>query len=258
MRRERLLLVAALWFAMTGSAWAVESGVDLRVAFYRWEEELQPVGFIDPLETGPMAFVGGWLDGAPMKTHPALRLRADLRLLVGYVNYETALIAAPTVPINTNTSYFGSIQEASVGWRIKRTRWSLEPFGAVAYRWWLRSIESNSSAMGYDEWYQMVVLRLGMRSELAISDRAALYGEFSGDPTLWAKESIDGVLAGEVIRVENGKRLGWTIETGLRARQVDLGVFWQAVRLGESTVDQGFFQPPSDQDIIGLKAAVSF
>ncbi len=261
MRREQGWLVAALWVSMTGSAWAVEAGVDATLAFYRWEEHIPLIGSVDPvdpLETGPMVLVGGWLRGAPSPALTSLRLRGDIRLLVGYVNYDTALLAAPTVPVSTQTAYFGSTQEASVGWRVERPGGFFEPFAGLAYRWWLRSIQSNDSVTGYDEWYQTLVLRLGVRGEVAMSDRSALYWEFSGDPTLWAIENIDGLLPGEVIRVENGKQLGWTIEAGLRARPLGIGMFWQAVRLGESTVDQGFLQPPSDQDIIGLKAAVSF
>jgi hypothetical protein len=240
---------------MTGSAWAVESGVDARVAFYRWEEDLQPIA---PLETGPMAFVGIWLQGTPLKARPALRLRGDLRLLVGDVNYDTALIAAPSVPVSTRTEYLGAIQEVSVGRRVLRKRGFIEPFAGLAYRWWLRSIESTSTVTGYDEWYRTLVLRLGIRGQREISARTNLYWEFSGDPMLWAKEDIELGPPVGTLHLNNGKRIGWTIETGLRARVIDMGVFWQAVRLGESTVDSGFFQPKSDQDIIGAKLTLSF
>jgi hypothetical protein len=252
---------------MTGSAWAVEVGVDATLAFYRWEEHTQSIGSIDPidpLETGPMVLVGGWLRGAPVPAHTPLRLRGDLRLMVGYVNYDTALLAAPTVPVTTQTAYFGSIQEASVGWHMKRNGGFLEPFAAVAYRWWLRSIESNSTVTGYDEWYQTLVLRLGMRGELAMSDYNTLYWEVSGDPMLWASEAVDGLAPGEVLYVENGKQVGWTIDTGFRTRFLSVGLFWQGVRLGESTVDcisgttTCYGQPPSDQDIIGLRLGRSF
>jgi hypothetical protein len=256
MRRGRWWLVAALLLALPGSAWAIESGVDARLAFYRWVEDLQPIA---PTETGPMALVGGWMGGSPLPSHPSVRLRGDVRLLVGYVNYETALLATPTVPRSTESVYLGSTQEASVGWRVQRPEGFLEPFAGLAYRWWLRSIQSNSTVTGYDEWYHTLVARLGVRGELTVGKGSAIYWEFSGDPMLWAKEDIDGVVAGEVLHVENGKRLGWTIDTGLRTRRIEVGVFWQAMRLGESNVlSNGLGQPKSDQDIIGVKVAVPF
>jgi hypothetical protein len=248
--------------ALPGSAWAIESGVDARLALYRWVEDLQPIA---PTETGPMALVGGWMRGAPSPSYPSLRLRGDVRLLVGYVNYDTALLSAPTVPRSTRTAYVGSIQEGSVGWRMQRAGGFLEPFAGLAYRWWLRHIESNSSVTGYDEWYRMLVARLGVRGELTLDERSAAYWEFSGDPMLWAREEIDlEDTTGETLHVENGRRLGWTIETGLRMGGGDVGIFWQSVRLGESNVVPcslspfGCLQPKSDQDIVGVKATIMF
>ena len=254
-------LVAVTAFCVTSApAWAIEAGVDARLAFYRWEENVQPIA---PQETGPMALVGGWVSGSPRPTTPSLRLRADVRLLFGYVHFDTALLSAPTVPRSTESVYLGSIQEGSVGWRIQRPTGHIEPFAALGYRWWLRHIQSNSTVTGYDEWYRVIVLRIGIRGELAISNSAALYGEFSGDPVLWAREDID-FNGDETLHVENGKRLGWTIETGLRTRVIEVGVYWQAMRLGQSTVDVSSIipncclQPESDQDIIGVKVAVPF
>jgi hypothetical protein len=248
--------------ALPGYAWAIESGVDARLAFYRWVEDLQPIA---PTETGPMALVGGWMGGSPLVSHPSVRLRGDLRLLVGYVNFDTALLAAPTVPRSTESVYLGSTQEASVGWRVQRPKGFLEPFAGLAYRWWLRSIQSNSTVTGYDEWYQTLVARFGVRGQLTLSERSAAYWEFSGDPMLWAREEIDlEDTTGETLHVENGRRLGWTIETGLRMEGGEVGVFWQGVRLGESNVVPcsfslvGCLQPKSDQDIIGVKFGMTF
>jgi hypothetical protein len=185
--------------------------------------------------------------------------------LLGNVDYETALISAPSTPISTETEYVGSFQEVSVGWRIQQPRGFMEPFGALSYRWWLRSIQSNSTVLGYDEWYYTLVGRLGVRGELRASKDSAAYWELSGDPMLWAREDIDLEDAfGETLRVSNGKRMGWTVETGWRGRRGDLGVFWQAVRFGESDVvpcsisPSGCLQPKSNQDIVGVKTALTF
>lgn len=241
---------------------AVEYRLDAALAVYRWVEDVAP---IYPEELGPMVLLGGFVSGSPSKAAPELTLRGDVRLMLGRVNYDTALISDPTTPVNTQTTYAGMIQEGTVGWRKARGSWRVEPFLGVAYRWWLRQIKSSGNVEGYPEWYYTIVGRLGLRLDQTASAGWRLYGVFSADPLLWATEVIDLTNAtGEALYVENGLNIGWTLELGLRQRQADVGVFWQAVRLGESNVvscsisTSGCLQPKSEQDIIGVKLGVTF
>jgi hypothetical protein len=212
-----------------------------------------------------MVLLGGFVSGSPAATVPPLILRGDVRAMIGRVNFDTALISSPGTAVSTRTSYLGFIQEGSVGWRVTGPGGRAEPFLGVAYRWWLRNIESTANVQGYPEWYYTVVGRVGLRWDQTATTRWNVYGVFSADPLLWAREVIDLTDAtGEALYVENGLNTGWTVELGLRQRHAIVGLFWQAVRFGESNVVPcslsvtGCLQPKSDQDIIGLKAGVTY
>jgi hypothetical protein len=241
---------------------AVEYRFDATLAAYRWVEDVAPTY---PTEAGPMLLLGGYLSGVPAPAIPEMVLRGDVRLMLGWVNYETALISDPSTPVSTHTAYTGMTYEGSVGWRTVSGNVRAEPFLGVAYRWWLRQIASNGSVQGYPEWYYTIVGRLGLRLEQASAEAWRLYGVLSADPLLWATEVIDLTdSTGERLTVENGLKMGWTLELGLRGNKVDVGLFWQAVRLGESNIvacsfsSLGCLQPKSDQDIMGVKAAMMF
>lgn len=241
---------------------ALEARFDTALAAYRWEEHIPP--YRSPKESGPVVLLGGFISGSPSGTAPALTLRGDLRAMLGRVNYDTSLISSPTTSVNTRTTYVGLTHEGSVGWRMEGSRASVEPFLGLAYRLWLRYIESNSSVTGYSEWYYTVYERIGLRWAYRLRERAGLYGVFSVDPMIWAREEIEDFVP-ETLRVRNGTRPGWTLEAGVRGGTADVGLYWQATRLGRSNlvacpIPPNFLcgQPESDQDIIGVRIGTRF
>lgn len=255
-----LVLVVLAWSVQP--ARALEYRLDAMLAAYRWVEDVAP---IYPEELGPMVILGGFLSGSPSARAPELTLRGDVRVMLGWVGYNTALISDPATGVSTDTLYAGMVHEGSVGWRKMHGSWRVEPFAGIAYRWWLRDIQSSGSVQGYPEWYHTIVGRLGLRLDQIEGAGWRLYGVVSADPMLWATEVIDLTEAtGEALYVENGKNVGWTLELGVRQARGDIGLFWQAVRLGESNVvacsfpGGGCLQPKSDQDILGVKFGVTF
>jgi hypothetical protein len=256
-----LIVMIAPWF-LGAPALAIEYGVDGSVAAYQWVED---IGSFKTKEFGPVVHLGGFLSGAPVATAPNLRVRGQIRLMVGHVNYDTALISSPGTKVTTHSSYIGLGEEASLGWRVEQPRGAVEPFVGLGYRWWVRSIASNSSVSGYPEHYQMIYARLGLRGGATLPGQVGPYVVFSVDPVLAAREEIDlSDTTGEILRVHNGKRAGWTIEGGLHKQWGEVGLFWQAVRFGESNTVPcslslfGCLQPKSDQDIFGVRAAILF
>jgi hypothetical protein len=249
-------------------AQAVEAQLDATLAAYRWIEHPPQVD-PPPEETGPMLLLGGFIAGSPVAARPQLTLRGEARLMLGRVQYDTALISSPSTRVSTHTGYAGLTQEGSVGWRMSGPRWRVEPFLGVAYRWWLRNIESTGNVSGYPEWYHTIVGRVGLRLEQtppgprpksAVAEPIRVYGALSADPLLWSQEVVDLTDVGSTsVVLSNGLRVGWTLEAGLRQAGASVGVFWQAVRFGESNVvPPGVLQPESSQDILGLKVAASF
>jgi hypothetical protein len=257
----------AVMVITTQPAQAVEYQLDATLATYHWTEypaQVDP----PPEELGPMLLLGGFVAGSPLAAKPHFTLRGDARLMLGRVNYDTALISSPSTRVSTQTFYLGFTQEGSVGWRTTGPHWRVEPFLGVAYRWWVRNIESTENVSGYPEWYHTIVGRVGLRLEqVAAAPRAKdaaeplrLYGVVSADPLLWSQEVVDLTdVGGTSVVLENGLRLGWTMEVGLRQGAATIGLFWQGMRFGESNVaPPGLLQPESSQDILGLKIAASF
>lgn len=245
-------------------AWAVEYRLDGSVAAYRWVEH---TGSLDVKESGPVLQLGGYVSGFPSEADPTLTLRGDVHLLVGRVNFDTALLTSPGTPVATHTVYVGTTQEGSLGKRIGGERGFVEPFVGLAYRWWLRQIESTDTVTGYPEWYRTLYARLGVRWNANLSAHVGVFGVLSVDPMLFAQEQVDwtNTIYNQTLTVRNGKRPGWTVEAGLRQGTVDLSAYWQATRFGESNsvacnVPPAFRcgQPQSDQDIIGLKVGAQF
>jgi hypothetical protein len=264
---KRTIVTLAVAFTASGAcapvAQAIEYRLDATLASYRWEEDVPPD---PPQEMGPVVLLGGFVSGSPSASAPPLTLRGEIRMLAGRVNYDTSTIGVPSTPVNTHSAYIGFTQEGSVGWRVDGTAIRLEPFTGLAYRWWLRTVESSGSVSGYPELYRTVVWRLGARFEQRNMSGWRMFGAVSADPVVWAHEVIDlEDTTGDTLRVRNGKELGWTLELGLREARADVSLFWQAMRFGESNVVPcniaptfACLQPRSDQDIIGLRVGLSF
>lgn len=255
-------MVGMLSVVLTGAAQAIEYRLEASLAAYRWVEA---AGLVTPKETGPMITVGGWVSGAPSVRNPDLRFRGEMEFFSGWMAYDTAFLTAPTVDVSTHTFYLGSRQEGGVGWRFGDAAASIEPFVGLGLRSWLRSIQSNSSVDGYPERYRMIYGRIGLRGVRTVGG-TGFYGLASLDPLLWAREDIDltDTIYNETLTVKNGRQVGWTVETGLRFKTAEVGIYWRATRLGESNLVScnvsagGCYQPRSDQDLVGLKLGFGF
>jgi hypothetical protein len=241
------------------AAIALEAGVDVGTAYYNWQEQTS-CGTAE--ETGPIATLGGYISGVPDKRQPALRLRSDLEFFMGQVDYDTFYGACIASPHDTN--YWGVKLEGSGGWRIAIGKHYLEPFLGFAYRTWQRDIESRA-AQGYPEWYRTFYGRIGIRSSVKLSPGLTFKSAFSLDPMLAAREEVDWrSVAGfrEKIHIKNGRRLGWSVQTGIQLNHLEVVAYWQATRLGKShSVSCGSttcFQPKSSQDVIGFKLGYLF
>jgi hypothetical protein len=257
------MAVGVLLFAVIGltpqSVHAVDYRFNATLAAYQWKEHTTET----PKESGPVILLGGFVSGSPSKALPSLTLRGDMSLWLGRVKYDTVTIGPPTTPVSTHTAYLGLTEEGSIGWRVSGPGGRVEPFLGVASRWWVRNIETTGNVQGYPETYWTIVGRLGVRMQQAATKGWGLYGVVSADPMLWAREGIDlSNSTGEGLFVRNGSKVGWTLEAGFRRRESDIGLFWQAVRLGESNLVAcsfgGCLQPKSDQDILGVKVGVTF
>jgi hypothetical protein len=279
-----LVVTIACVLGTTDFARAAEYRLEGSVAAYRWVEKLGLSGISDPEEFGPVLQLGGYVSGFPTSV-ANLSLRGDVRLLVGRVQYDTynqfqnSFGQIVLVPLDTHTSYIGSTQEGSAGYRQGIDGGYIEPFVGLGYRWWWRDLSGET---GYPEYYRIVYGRVGVRTEHSFESPMKLRTAFSLELPFSSRETIDFsdssyndpsfgdvLVVGQRFSVEHGLRPGWTIEVGLRQANIDVTGYWQAVRLDESNSALGFDstnplarrffrQPKSHQDILGLRLGVAF
>jgi hypothetical protein len=266
-------------------AHALEIGQELGVAYYTWKEDTR---FGTVKESGPIWTLGWSLSSVSQDTK--MKGHGNLEIFWGTVDYDTVAVdqfGNFVSFVNTDTSYLGFKIEGSTGWPIVlRSRdeneeigaddpiqgqddietsetiedknhivFTVEPFVGLAFRMWDRVIENSDVAAGGIELYRNLYARIGVSATQALNESMTIYETVSADPMLWAREKAD---AGGVLSFKNGRKVGWEIEAGARFRTVNIAAYWQATRLGKSDVVSGFFQPKSDQDIIGLKFGYLF
>jgi hypothetical protein len=241
---------------------AIEYGLDVGEAYYNWKEYTR-CGTVE--ESGSMWTLGGYVAGAPFANVQPLRLRSDVEVFSGRVFYDTYYGTVPACnPDTVDSNYLGFRGEGSAGWHMTFSQMQVEPFVSLAYRGWRRSVGTDI-AQGYPEWYRTLYGRIGVRADYILPWGMTFHSTFSFDPMLWVEEEIDWMtISGETLVVKNGRRVGWTIESGLQWRSLKATAYWQATRLGKSNEVscQGgasiCFQPKSIQDIIGFKLGYLF
>ncbi len=260
---------------------ALEIGQELGVAYYTWKED---TSFGTVKESGPI-WTLGWSLSSSVSPETKTKGLGNIEIFWGVVDYDTVAVdqfGNFVSFVNTDTSYLGFKIEGSMGWPIVlRSRdeneeigvdediedpgdsevsktiedrrhflFTVEPFVGLAFRMWDRIIENSNGVSGGIELYRNLYARLGVSATQTLNESVTIYETVSADPMLWARQKAGG---GGVLSFKNGKRMGWEIESGARFRKVNIAAYWQATRFGESDVVSGFFQPKSDQDIIGVK-----
>jgi hypothetical protein len=255
---------------------ALELGVDVGAMYYTWEEH---VSGGNVTESGYLPTIGGSIAGVPLKKYvPELRLDFDAKGFYGQVGYDTKTQSG--IQVNTDSSYWGFKFGGNTGWRMMALDQSyVEPFIGLVYDLWVRDIENATfptlvppfaaTASGYSELYQTLRGRVGLQTSVSLKVDSILgirpkgvvdsiiKLSFSVDPMIWTREQVDFPGVGRVV-IQNGRRLGWTIEGGMLWWHLEVKGYWQAIRFGASNVASGLLQPKSDQDRIGFQLGYKF
>jgi len=173
--------------------------------------------------------------------------------------------------VKTSVAYFGTKLEMDLGWRILLTDGSVEPFAGVGYRWWLRSLE-NSTILdangkvvpvgGYDELWQTLYTRLGMRGSYAVNREMTVFAEAGGKYPFLNRNSVDFPGAGTVT-LEPDPRWSMFAEIGARYGRFRTALFYEGFRFGQSqpvpiSGTVALLQPKTDSDIFGVSVGWCF
>jgi hypothetical protein len=174
------------------------------------------------------------------------------------------------VPVTSTVGYFGFTLDGDLGMKFKVTQsFSLEPFGGLGLRWWLRDINDGTTATGavangYTEGWTTFYGRLGVRGGIDVSKRTMIFFEagvklpFYNENTAYLSDA--GL--GPDVTLHPGKQASFFAEAGTQISRVRASLFYDSLRFSKSAgVASGSFiywQPKSTMDIYGVKVGLVF
>jgi hypothetical protein len=249
-----LLSLAAMFAASPARAQLAVSGA---IEYFQWKEFTEP---IEVVEEGPMFVLG--LDYTQRK---------DKGLLFAYrgkvyfadVDYDGALLFAPTVPADGSTTYTGTAHEAQLRYRLAPQRgYSLDVLASAGVDLWERELSDVQQ-----EDYTIAFVRFGLELN-ATGERGWTFGAGLKFP-VWTEEDAHFTDAGFDQNPElqpEAKVMGYG-HAGFRFQpNLALIAYVDGFNFAESdsvTVTQGgstfeFFQPASRQYNVGVKLQYLF
>jgi hypothetical protein len=176
-------------------------------------------------------------------------------------------------PVTSTVGYFGLTLEGDIGRKFKVSQsFSLEPFGGLGLRWWLRDINDGTSstgatAYGYTEGWTTLYGRLGVRGGIDVSKQTMMFFEAGVKvPFYNANTAYLSDISGQDLTFHPGKQSSPFAEIGMKVNRVKASLFYDSMRFTKSnviTTSDGVFiyqswQPKSTADIYGVKIGASF
>lgn len=278
---KTLRIVIILWLLGATPATAASFGgveewyLYPSLQYFTWEEFSNGGRLLK--ESGVLAGFGAAVHINLLRTESAgdLTLRGRGELFGGVADYDGQTTGGgpglEELPVKTGTDYFGAKQEADVGWRFPAAPVNMEPFAGLGYRWWLRSIRNSSThdnsgnlvrVQGYDEWWQTVYARLGVRGSHPVSGELRIFAEGGAKYPLYSRNEADFPGVGTVILEPGGAWSGFA-EAGFRYRSFRQSFYYEGFRFSQSPAVRvrkgvGLLQPKSDSDIFGITVGWAF
>lgn len=267
----RSLLAAVFLFgcgsqSLAGSGGVREAAIAPSVGYFTWEEQSQQ-GRTLLRETAPLFGVGGQMDVDLFRGESdALTLRGKADFFGGEARYHGETTEADPSPIKTNVTYFGGREEADFGWAFRSPSLTLEPFGGIGFRWWLRSIHDaytadGTRANGYDEFWRSFYSRTGIRARAPLSPDAELFFEGGAKYPFSTTSTVSNFSGGD-LDLHPAARWSGFGEAGVRVGKVRAAFFYEGYRFAPSSPvpagDYLVYQPTSSADIFGISVGYCF
>jgi hypothetical protein len=174
------------------------------------------------------------------------------------------------VPVMSTVGYFGFTFDGDLSMKFNVTqRFSLEPFGGLGLRWWIRDIEDGTTstgavASGYTEGWTTLYGRLGVRGGIDVSQQTVMFFEagvklpFFNENTAYLSDA--GL--GPDVTMHPGRQASFFAEAGTKISRVKASLFYDSMRFSKSAgVVSGayvYWQPKSTADVYGIKVGVVF
>ncbi len=172
---------------------------------------------------------------------------------------------ASTATVN----YFGIKVEGDLSRPIPAGGLSLEPFGGLGFRYWLRNIDSGSTVSGvptssFSEDWITVYVRGGIRGKVAFAGKKQLILLAGAKLPFFTQNTAhtSEVGQGPDLNLRPGKQVSFFAEAGMTLDRVTLSIFYDSFRYPQSpTVSNGIsigYQPRSTLDLYGVRADWTF
>lgn len=264
-----ILVVAAACYGslLAPAVFADESTVYLAVDSFTWKEFDNGERAVK--ESG-MLYGVGFLYQKEFESH--VTVRPVVELFGGTVDYDgrACNLLGTCQPATSDVGYLGIKLEGELG-RIFRPgeSFSLEPFGGLGLRAWIRDIKNGTAAdgnatAGYREKWTTLHARFGLRGGLDFTGKAHLFAEAGVKAPLYNENTakVSNIDLGPDITLHPGKQASFFAETGLTLTRFTASVFYDGLRFSQSsTVNNGFisaYQPRSTADLYGVKLGIVF
>lgn len=199
-------------------------------------------------------------------TDASLTLRLKEELFGGVIGYNGETQGANPIPVRTDVNYFGNRQDFDLGYRLPADYLRLEPFAGVGYRWWLRDLQNSTTASGqtvsgYTETWQTAYCRLGARGRYQNDAGWSVFAEGGAKYPFYTGNSVDFAGVGTTT-FHPGGRWSAFAEGGITYRRFKLALSYEGFRFSQSPIKtvgtQGFFQPDSSSDLLGVSLGWNF
>jgi hypothetical protein len=247
------LLVCILLLGLVAGPAQAQLAVTGGLEYLHWAEDTQPISV---RERGPLVTAGF---AYTQEKDKGFLFAFRGKLYIGEVNYEGALLFAPSVPISSTTRYTGLANEAQLRYRVG---YGLDFFGAAGVDAWERMLSENQK-----ENYTIAYARLGV--ETSSKRKGWLLGAGAKIP-LWTRENahFDDLGYDQNPYLKPGKSVSAFAQVGYRFEEhwaligyMDSFRFSKsnAVFVSRNGVPAGsFYQPASDLYVFGLKLEYAF
>jgi hypothetical protein len=174
------------------------------------------------------------------------------------------------IPATTNVDYFGISLKGDIGRRFSGPGTvSLEPFGGLGIRAWLRNIRdgrtsTGATVLGYTEQWATVHARAGVRAGLDLGVDTRLFVEAAYKIPLYNENVVEintGYSTSEVT-IHPGMQGAIAAEAGVKTGHFTTGLFYEELRFPRSdneSISGGYvYQPRSTGDLIGFRIGGTF
>ncbi|HTG02062.1 MAG TPA: hypothetical protein VK654_15885 [Nitrospirota bacterium] len=221
-------------------------------------------------ESGPLYGVGFIYRALPGQV---LTLQPGVEFFGGNVDYDGATQSG--VPVKTTVDYFGvkfkfeagAAIPLSEGNRLERA--SLEPFAGLGVAVWSRKIKDSTAAngttaYGYEEVWETVHVRVGLRGLSSKSGGSRLFAEAGIKIPVYNQNTayLSDAGLGSDVTMHPGKKASGFAEAGVQIRKFRASFFYDGMRFSRSdNVASGmyiYYQPRSESDMFGMKLGAAF